>query len=59
MDLTADEINVLLDAISDQDKPWDGYDQDPDVDDPKTTREGWERLLASAQAKLETELERP
>lgn len=56
VDLTADELHVLLDVIAGMSDPWDGYDTDPDWPDPKTTEAGWRALLASATAKLNSRL---
>jgi hypothetical protein len=55
--LTADEINVLMDAISSEEEPWLGYVLNINHPDPKATREGWAALLHSAHAKLEHQLE--
>ncbi len=59
--LAQDEIHVVLDCLPSSDReigaPWDGYDTDP-VDDPKSTKTGWWRLLRSAQEKLNAELSR-
>jgi len=52
VDLTADEIHVLLDLVGGGgDEPWTGYTTDP-ADDPKATEQGWRALLRSAERKL-------
>lgn len=53
-DLSANELYVLLDATSGKYAPWLDYS---DPNDPKSTVEGWSRLLHSARMKLERQAE--
>lgn len=53
-ELTANELYVLLDSTSGRYMPWNDY---TDPNDPKSTHEGWDRLLHSARMKLERQAE--
>ena len=53
--LTANELHVLLDVLEGHTSPWSEYETDPN-EDPKVTPRGWEKLRASARAKLEAAL---